>query len=404
MDPSTKSQSSNASPNIAEIGAFRFDRSTHLLSNGRRDVPLTPKASRLLALLVEHREMLVSREQIYRTLWPEGFIQEGNLTQNVYLLRRVFASDPNVHIENIPRRGYRLRVVARERSSARVVAALLALVFLAAPAARYQPRLFGTADESYRTALYHLDRPMEHALARVYFERTIRTDPAAPQGYAGLALMDAMYAVEPQKHAYFCKQGVEAAAASSSRGASSIGSTAQAMLFFICGHSVSEAKRQIAIALSRDPRDWVALNFAARISMWTGERSESVAYAERAVSIEPASPETLATLGLSEFYAGRFPAAAATLTRALEIMPDDPVIRTYLAAARHTNVTPARDDLMAVAATDVARGNFPRALRVMQTLRKENALLAEVAWLYDYRFGPLRARYAGMARQFRTIY
>ena len=43
----------------------------------------------------------------------EGFVHEGNLTQTIYLLRKSLAADPAVSIENVPRRGYRLRVDGR---------------------------------------------------------------------------------------------------------------------------------------------------------------------------------------------------------------------------------------------------------------------------------------------------
>ena len=58
-----------------------------LLLDGK-PVVLRGKAFELLAILVAHGGAAVSRDALYELLWPNGAVEDGNLTQNVYLLRR----------------------------------------------------------------------------------------------------------------------------------------------------------------------------------------------------------------------------------------------------------------------------------------------------------------------------
>jgi DNA-binding winged helix-turn-helix (wHTH) protein/TolB-like protein/Tfp pilus assembly protein PilF len=72
-------------------------------------VPLAPKAFDILLALVENRGRLVEKDDLMKRVWPTTFVEEGNLTQNISLLRKALgenASGPQF-IETIPRRGYR---------------------------------------------------------------------------------------------------------------------------------------------------------------------------------------------------------------------------------------------------------------------------------------------------------
>lgn len=72
-------------------------------------IPLTPKAFDMLLSLVENSGRLLEKEELMRTLWPDSFVEEGSLAQNISLLRRALG-DSQEHqkfIETVPRRGYR---------------------------------------------------------------------------------------------------------------------------------------------------------------------------------------------------------------------------------------------------------------------------------------------------------
>ena len=72
-------------------------------------VPITPKTLDLLLLLLRHRNRLLSKTELMRELWGDTAVEEANLTQQVFTLRRVLGEEPSGagYIETVPRVGYR---------------------------------------------------------------------------------------------------------------------------------------------------------------------------------------------------------------------------------------------------------------------------------------------------------
>lgn len=91
------------------FGPFRLQPADKLLLRAGRPVALPPKAVDTLLVLLEHRGHVVQKDDLMRRVWPDTFVDEDNLTQNISKLRRALGDDPEgrVYIETIPRRGYR---------------------------------------------------------------------------------------------------------------------------------------------------------------------------------------------------------------------------------------------------------------------------------------------------------
>ena len=49
-------------------------------------------------------EKPLEKDELMQRLWPDSFVEEANLTQNIYTLRKALGGD---YIQTIPRRGYR---------------------------------------------------------------------------------------------------------------------------------------------------------------------------------------------------------------------------------------------------------------------------------------------------------
>ena len=97
-----------AAKRFFEFGAFRLDASERLLLRQGESVSLTPKAFDMLVTLVENSGHLVEKSELMRKLWPDSFVEEGSLAQNVSLLRKALGeSESQKFIETVPRRGYR---------------------------------------------------------------------------------------------------------------------------------------------------------------------------------------------------------------------------------------------------------------------------------------------------------
>ena len=92
-----------------EFGRFRVKSDERVLLRGDELVPLTPKAFDILLTLLENDGRIVNKDDLMKKVWPNTFVEEGNLTQNVSLLRKALGESANgpQFIETVPRRGYR---------------------------------------------------------------------------------------------------------------------------------------------------------------------------------------------------------------------------------------------------------------------------------------------------------
>jgi TolB-like protein/DNA-binding winged helix-turn-helix (wHTH) protein/Flp pilus assembly protein TadD len=98
---------------IYEFGDFRIDPGERLLLRAGTAVPLAPKAFETLLALVEHSGHLVKKDELMKRVWPDAFVEEVNLAQNVSAIRRALDTNGEHYIETVPKLGYRLIVKAR---------------------------------------------------------------------------------------------------------------------------------------------------------------------------------------------------------------------------------------------------------------------------------------------------
>jgi DNA-binding winged helix-turn-helix (wHTH) protein/TolB-like protein/Tfp pilus assembly protein PilF len=90
-----------------EFGPFRIDKLNHVLLRDGAAVPLKPKVFDTLVLLVESRDRVLDKNELMSRLWPDTVVEEANLSQNIYLLRKVLGEVPEAYIATHPKRGYR---------------------------------------------------------------------------------------------------------------------------------------------------------------------------------------------------------------------------------------------------------------------------------------------------------
>jgi len=98
------------------FGPFRLDPKECLLILDGRPVPLPPKAFEALLFLVENAGHLVDKDELMRRLWPDTFVEDGNVAKHVSLLRKILSEATNgrEYIETIPKRGYRFVAEVRD--------------------------------------------------------------------------------------------------------------------------------------------------------------------------------------------------------------------------------------------------------------------------------------------------
>src|SRR3954468_17010893 len=90
---------------LFQFGAFRLDEAEKLLTRAGKPVHLPPKAFDSLLVLVRQHGQLISKQQLMEEVWPETFVEEANLAQQISVLRRALLDeDGQSHlIETVPR-------------------------------------------------------------------------------------------------------------------------------------------------------------------------------------------------------------------------------------------------------------------------------------------------------------
>jgi Predicted integral membrane protein len=97
------------SPPGFRFGNFSLHPAERRLLCRGESVPLTPKVFDTLLLLVKNAGHLVEKETFLKQLWPDAFVEEASLAQNISVLRKVLGDNGNGNkfIETVPKRGYR---------------------------------------------------------------------------------------------------------------------------------------------------------------------------------------------------------------------------------------------------------------------------------------------------------
>lgn len=92
-----------------EFGEFRIDLIKRRLLRGGEIVPLAPKVFDLLLALIEQSGKTIEKDELMRKVWPDTIVEENNLTQNIYTLRKIFGESRNDNrfIATVPGLGYR---------------------------------------------------------------------------------------------------------------------------------------------------------------------------------------------------------------------------------------------------------------------------------------------------------
>lgn len=101
------------SKRIYQFGEFELTVSARLLARDGKPVPLGSKAFEVLTCLVMRAGEVVTKDELLKTVWPESFVEEGNLSQHVFALRKALG-DRAAYIVTVPGRGYQFTERVKE--------------------------------------------------------------------------------------------------------------------------------------------------------------------------------------------------------------------------------------------------------------------------------------------------
>src|SRR5262245_25382225 len=99
-----------------EFSNYRIDPEARVLLHDGKVAPMTPKLFGTLLALVERNGKVVTKDELIKFVWPDTFVEESNLTQNISMLRKLLGESPDEpqYIETVPRRGYRFVADVKE--------------------------------------------------------------------------------------------------------------------------------------------------------------------------------------------------------------------------------------------------------------------------------------------------
>jgi len=105
---------------LYEFGEFRLDAGRRLVSRLDQPLRLNSKAFETLLVLIRNRRRVVSKDELMQILWPDTFVEEVNLAQNISAIRKAFGETPrdNRYIVTIPGKGYQFVCEVREIAAA----------------------------------------------------------------------------------------------------------------------------------------------------------------------------------------------------------------------------------------------------------------------------------------------
>src|SRR5262249_21426742 len=118
---------SRPSSDVYEFGPYRLDAGQRVLTRGHERVSLAPKTFDLLLLLVGSPGHAFSKRELMTALWPDTFVEDANLSYQIWTLPRALADAGAAWVETVPRHGYRFAAaVVADPLPAQVPAASLA--------------------------------------------------------------------------------------------------------------------------------------------------------------------------------------------------------------------------------------------------------------------------------------
>jgi DNA-binding winged helix-turn-helix (wHTH) protein len=328
---------------------FSFDRDERILRRDGRTVPLPPKVAEALALLLAQPGALIEKTALRDALWPDGFIEDGNLTQAIYLIRRALDPDGDgrAFVETVPRRGYRfvapVRVEAAgvpQRSAAgpRGAAARAAFALRTAAAvaiiafafggvslggvSRVPPPLSAEAAREYTLGRYTWDRRTAAGMraSLVHFRRVVALAPDDPRGYAGLAMTYEeigdwdFTAIAPPHAAYRRAEEYARLAlrhdAHSGEALGALGGVAMQR-----DNDLDRAETMLRASIAYRPEHAPAYEMLGIGRLYRGDAESARTMLLRATQLDPLSRMNLVWYGKSLYYARRFAEAHLVLAQ-----------------------------------------------------------------------------------------
>jgi len=165
-----------------QFGAFRLDPRERVLLRDGRLVPLPAKVLSTLLLLVRNNGRVVEKNVLMTEVWPDEYVEEGNLAQHIFILRKALGENTGSprYIETVPRRGYRFvaeMIEPDKKDDDKEIVSLAVLPFINASNDPNMEYLSDGITESIMNGLSHLPQLKVTARSTVFRYKGTGIDP-----------------------------------------------------------------------------------------------------------------------------------------------------------------------------------------------------------------------------------
>jgi DNA-binding winged helix-turn-helix (wHTH) protein/Tfp pilus assembly protein PilF len=411
------------------FGRYSIKIDEQVLYYRGRPIALAPKVVATLATFLAEPGRIISKAELMERIWPDGFVEDANLTQNIYLLRKMFDEHTSgLRIENVPKRGYRLvgsvppaaslrpvavPVVAPPRaalvrsrfaaSAVLVIAAVAGTVALTHPHGHSDPfALAAPTMQHYLLGQHELEQGTRPALLRsaAHFAAVMAAAPDSALGYAGLAESNTsltFFSNDAAERAHDGAQAIMLARrAVAVDGASAEAHAALGAVEASLEHDAPAAARAFETALRLDPRNLDALVWYGTALLNDGRALEARALFRRALAVDPSVPGSVASLAWADFLLRDYADAAAFAKQLIRAHRLETMARITLASAdvQRGDVSAAGPEIATLlqspetrvqgvalhSQVDAMRGRSHEALRSLRALEAQTNLEEASSW------------------------
>ncbi|HZY97938.1 MAG TPA: winged helix-turn-helix domain-containing protein [Candidatus Baltobacteraceae bacterium] len=403
---------------VYEFGPFLLDSERLLLLDRGEPVSLGPKVVETLLALVEHPGEVLTKSALLDRIWPEGYVDEANLAQNVYVLRKTLRSRWNTDaIETIPRRGYRFTrdvtrreelrlaepvVAAKPRrpfwgvaAAASVAIALAAALLTGALSSHSAPARTALSPEGarlYEIGRYYWNMRTQDGMQKSlqYFARVVDSDPHNSLGYAALAsanaiMADYAYGSASPKTYYERAQAYarKALAIDSSSGEAYAVLGMISSMRYATNEEMANAINQLERAIALDPSSGPAHEWYGVALLERGRFNDAYAQLRTAADLDPLSVATAAWLAAAAYREHRYADAIAYARETLDLSP-----------SRHDVLQSLGLSYEALGDRERALGAYRELARSCADCRAQAAALMAGLFARSNRFADARAQLA----------
>ena len=302
---------------IYRFGPFTLDTERRRLFRLGEAITVPPKALDVLHLLLDNRGRTVDKGDLMSRVWPDAIVEEANLTQSVFVLRRALGDEPSDprYISTVARRGYRFVGSVSETGSE--------------PLRTERRRVHRTASlEAYHAYVkgrhYWSKRDVDGVRAALgYFRQAIDLDPTYALAYVGLAECFLVL----RGHCWPCAPDALLTAKAAASRALEIDDTiaeahaALGMIRMTSEWNWAGAEQSFGCAIELAPDYATARNWCANYLAAQGRFDEAVREAAEAVRLDPLSVTWRMGVGHMLFLARRYAESVDAELSALEMDP-----------------------------------------------------------------------------------